>query len=172
MKTHRLMDGTKVVLEDLSRYERDFLRTIRTMMKHGASYFDIYRFSLGPGSPALQGRTRVDRDLFDAPLHQVAMDLAMRAGIEQGLILDPRYESLRPLAAQIESPLNVVETAHVIGVTRMAVYKAIKEGRLPHVRIGNVLLIRKADALAFRRSREARLKARTNRRLRSTGAVR
>ena len=159
MKTHRLLDGTKVPLEDLTRYERDFLKTIRTMMKHDASYFDIYRFALGPGSPALQGRTRVDQYLIDTPIYQAAEDLVTRAGIEQGLIFAPQYEHLRPLAAQIESPLNVINAAELIGVTRMAIYKAIKEGRLPHVRIGNVLLVRKADALAFRGAREERLKS-------------
>lgn len=159
MKSHRLLDGTRIVLKELTRFERDFLRALRTMIKHDASYFDIYRFALGPGSPALQGSTRVDWELLETPLYRVSGDLVTRAGIDQGLILAPQFEHLQELATKIESPLNVVNAADLIGITRIAVYKAIKEGRLKHVKIGNVLLVRRADALAFKRGREERLES-------------
>jgi len=156
MKAHRLLDGVIVALTDLTPTEKDFLKTLGKMAKGGSSYFDIYRFALGPGSPALQGRNRVDKALVGTPLYRVAEDIATRAGIAQGLILAPEHETKRVLAKEIEEPLSVPQAAAVIGITRIAAYKAIKEGRLTHVKIGNVLLVRRADAETFRRSRETK----------------
>jgi excisionase family DNA binding protein len=60
------------------------------------------------------------------------------------------------LAKDIEEPLSVPQAAELIGISRIAAYKAVQEGRLPHAKIGNVLLVSKADAEAYKRSRTRR----------------
>lgn len=172
MKSHRLLDGTIIALGDLTPAEGDFLKTLRKMAKGGSSYFDIYRFALGPGSPALQGRNRVDRALVQTPLYRIAEDAATRAGIEQGLIMAPEHESKRVLAKDIEEPLSVLQAAELIGISRIAAYKAVQEGRLPHAKIGNVLLVSRADAEAYKRSRTSVRRGDTGRLPRSTAKAR
>lgn len=155
MKSHRLLDGSMVALGELTATEKGFLKTLGKMSKAGINYFDIYRFALGPSSPALQGRSRVDKVLVATPLYRVAEDIATRAGVAQGLILAPEHETKRVLASDLKEPLSVPQAADLIGISRIAAYKAIKEGRLAHVKIGNVLLIKRADAEAYKRSKES-----------------
>ena len=155
MKNHRLLNGTKVSLGDLSGRERDFLRTLTNMVNEGVSYFEVYRLALGPGSPALLGRIRVDRDLVKTPLYLVARDIATRVGIQQGLILSPEHEAERATAEQIESPISVAQAAEVIGISRAAAYKAVQDGRLPARKIGNVTIVKRGDAEAYKQSRQS-----------------
>jgi len=171
MKTHRFLDGTSTMLGELTSAEKDFLKTLKRMAKD-SSYFDVYRFALGPGSPALQGKNHVDKAIVQTPLYRVAEDIATRAGIDQGLILAPEHEDKRELAKDIDEPLSVPQAADVIGMTRIAAYKAIKEGRLPHVKVGNVLLVKKADAEEYRRAREAGGRGGTGRRPNKTASIR
>ena len=154
MKVYRLLDGAKISTQGLTTYERKFLKTLETMCKDQASYFDIYRFALGPGSPALQGELRVDHQLIESDLYKIAQDMATRAGIEQGLILAPEHEGKRHLAMNIESPLSVPQAAALIGISRIAAYKAIKEGRLGHTKIGNVIIVSRAEAERYKKARE------------------
>jgi excisionase family DNA binding protein len=172
MKSHRLLDGTIVALADLTASEKNFLKTLRKMARGGSSYFDIYRFALGPGSPALQGRNRVDKALVETSLYRLAEDVAARVGIDQGLILAPEHEAKRVLAREIEEPLSVPQAAEIIGVTRVAAYKAIQEGRLAHVRIGNVLLVRRADAEEYKRLRESGRRGDAGKSVKKTASVR
>ena len=154
MKAYRLLDGAKITPRTLSRAERDFLATLERMRSDGVSYFEIYRFALGPGSPALQGQNQVNRELVESDLYRIVEDLATRAGIEQGLILAPEHEGKRALSLNIESPLSVPQAASLIGVSRIAAYKAIKEGRLGSTKIGNVMVVSRADAERFKKARE------------------
>lgn len=48
-----------------------------------------------------------------------------------------------------EELLTAEEAAQLKGVTRAAVYLAIKEGRLPHTRVLGRLGVRQADVLAW-----------------------
>jgi hypothetical protein len=43
--------------------------------------------AIGPGSPALQGWSRVTREIVRSPLYRVAADIATRVAIAEGLIL-------------------------------------------------------------------------------------
>jgi hypothetical protein len=138
----------------LSKSDRSFLATLERMTQDDVSYFEIYRFALGPGSPALRGGNQVSPELAESDLYEIAEDLATRAGIEQGLILAPEHEGKRNLALNIESPLSVPRAAALIGISRIAAYKAIKEGRLGHTKIGNVLIVSRAEAERYRKARE------------------
>lgn len=150
MNNHLLLDGTKVSFGDLSGRERDFLRTLEKMDSEEGSYFEIYRLAIGPGSPALQGGTRLDRELAKSPLYLIARDIATRVGIRQGLILLSEHKGECEAAERIESPISVAQAAQLIGISRVGAYKAVQEGRLPAQKIGNVLVVKRADAEIFK----------------------
>lgn len=123
------------------------------MTRDDVSYCEIYRFALGPGSPCLRGGNQVTIELARTNLYRIADDLATRAGVGQGLILAPEHEGKRNLALNIESPLSVPRAAEHIGISRIAAYKAIKEGRLGHMKVGNVLIVSLAEAERYKNAR-------------------
>ncbi|MFN7970978.1 MAG: helix-turn-helix domain-containing protein [Acidobacteriota bacterium] len=137
----RLLDGRDIDLVGVNEAGRRFLRDLREMDRSDVSYFEIYRAALGPGSPALRGRNRVNRAIADSPLYLAARDIATRAGVRQGLILAPDQYSAGESAPTDASMMSVTQTADKIGITRAAVYKAIEAGRLEARRIGNVTVV-------------------------------
>jgi excisionase family DNA binding protein len=152
-KTHVLVSGERVDLGDLDREEIEFLRSLGAMARRGVSYFEIARVAVGPGSPALQGLSRVTRRIVDSTLYRVARDIATRAGMSQGLILEPGYEDLRRRIPDDGSLMSVVQAAELIGISRAAVYKAIRAGRIASRRYGNVTLVERSSAAAYRDAR-------------------
>jgi hypothetical protein len=155
VKKRHLVDGRSLDLGALDARQRAFLADLDKMARQGVSYFEIYRTALGPGSPALQGRGRVDRRLAESPLYLAAHDIATRAGIDQGLILAPRYERERSKAPTDGSMISVTQAAALIGITRAAVYKAIERRALAALHIGNVTVVDRKAALAYKGGREA-----------------
>ena len=89
MKSHRLLEGKTLDLRSLTRGQRAFLKDLRKMARQGASYFEIYRTALGPGSPALGGGNCIDRNVVNSPMYVAARDVVTRAGIERGRIRAP-----------------------------------------------------------------------------------
>ena len=153
-RKRRLVDGRTIDLRELDARQRAFLADLEKMKRQGVSYFEIYRAALGPGSPALEGRSRVDRRLAGSVLYLAAQDIATRAGIEQGLILAPEHEAERAKAPADGSMISVTQAAELIGITRAAVYKAIERDALKALRIGNVTVVDRASALAYRAARQ------------------
>jgi excisionase family DNA binding protein len=149
-RKHRLLDGQDVSLAELDARERAFVADLEAMARQGISYFEIYRAAVGPGSPALGGRNRVDRGAAERPVYRIALDLATRAGIDQGLILSPDHEAERRRAPTDASMISVAQAAELIGISRAAVYKAIDKGTLGARRIGNVTLVDRQSALGYR----------------------
>jgi len=49
--------------------------------------------------------------------------------------------------------VTVPEAAKLLNVTRAAVHKAIKRGRLPYLKLGGVFLIQRADLIQYRKSK-------------------
>jgi hypothetical protein len=123
------------------------------MKKQAVSYFEIYPTALGPGSPALAGRARVDKRVAGSDLYQVARDIATRAGIEQGLILAPQHERERANPSADASMISVTQAVELIGITRAAVYKAVQKGALRANHIGNVTIVDRASAIAYKAGR-------------------
>ena len=151
-----LRDGTVVDVSKLDARQRAFLADLDKMARQEVSYFEIYRTALGPGSPALQGRNRVDRELVESPLYLVAEDIAIRAGIDQRLIVAPEYrEEWAAKAPRDGSMVSVTQAAMLIGITRAAVYKAIERKTLGALHIGNVTVVDRASAVEYKRAREA-----------------
>lgn len=154
-KKRHLVDGRTVDLGTLGAHQRAFLTDLDKMARQSVSYFEIYRTALGPGSPALQGRGRIDQKLAHSPLYLAAQDIATRAGIEQGLILAPQYEHERSKAPTDGSMISVTQAAVLIGITRAAVYKAIERKAIAAMHIGNVTVVDRQAALAYKDGRDA-----------------
>ncbi|HVE81735.1 MAG TPA: helix-turn-helix domain-containing protein [Myxococcales bacterium] len=159
-RKYALLDGRQVSLDGLDARERAFLADLEKMVRRGISYFEIYRAAVGPGSVALGGRNRIDRRTAQSPLYLVAMDLATRAGIKQGLILAPEHEGERARAPADGSMISVAQAADLIGISRAAVYKAIEKGALRSRRIGNVTIVDRASAAAYRERRSGTVQER------------
>lgn len=154
-RKYTLLDRRHLSLIGLDARERAFLADIEKMVRRGISYFEVYRAAVGPGSVALGGRNRIDRQIAESPLYLVALDLATRAGIKQGLILAPEHEHERASAPRDGSMISVTQAADLIGISRAAVYKAIEKGALRTRRVGNVTIVDRKSAAEYRERRSA-----------------
>src|SRR5258708_20432089 len=122
-KIHQLLDGRIVQLRELDAREQAFLRDVQKMARQGVNYFEVYRVATGPGSLALQGRNRIDRNIVESPLYLVARDIATRVGIQQGLILPPEHPQKRTEAPKDASMFSAPQPPDLIGFPRAPVYK-------------------------------------------------
>ena len=155
MKTCTLLDGTRLDLGELSPGDKTFLRNLRRMAAQDFDYFDIVRMAVGHGSPARRGRQTIDPQTIAQPLYRAAEDIATRAGIRQGLILAPEFEHLQSRFPTDSSHISALQAAEFIGISRAAVYKAIRAGTLQALHIGNVTVVNRKSAAEYRRRRES-----------------
>lgn len=154
MESYGLLDGRKISLDELSPTDKAFLHDLARMAKRDVGYFEIYQKAIGPGSPALCGRSAINRRITESAIYQVARDIATRAGIEQGLILAPEYEHLRSKFPADGSHISVTQAADFIGISRAAAYKAIKTRNLIALKIGNVTVVNKQSVIDYRDKRD------------------
>jgi excisionase family DNA binding protein len=49
----------------------------------------------------------------------------------------------------IENLVTVPQAAKLLKISRAAIHKAIKRGRLPHIKLGGVFLIKRADLTKY-----------------------
>jgi excisionase family DNA binding protein len=153
MKTHKLLSGETVALGNLNPREGNFLKNLQRMAKDGVSFFEVERVAIGPGSPALQGWSRVTPDIVGSPLYRVARDIATRVGIAEGLILAPKHERERDRVPADRSMMSVTQAANALGISRAAVHKAIQQRRLAAQRYGNVVLVDREAVAEYKRDR-------------------
>lgn len=153
MKRHKLLSGETIGLEDVEARDVAFLKNLQRMATSGISFFELERVAIGPGSPALQGWSRVTREIVSSPLYRVAADIATRAGIAEGLILAPEHEDRRSQIPADRSLMSVTQAANTLGISRAAVHKAIQQKRLAAQRYGNVLLVNREAVQRYRRER-------------------
>ena len=153
MKRHKLLSGETVSLGDVEARDIAFLKNLQRMAKDGISFFELERVAIGPGSPALQGWSRVTREIVSSPLYRVAADIATRAGIAEGLILAPEHEGKRTQVPADRSLMSVTQAANTLGISRAAIHKAIKQRRLAAQRYGNVILVTREEVLHYKQDR-------------------
>jgi excisionase family DNA binding protein len=153
MKRHKLLSGETILLEDLGARDIAFLKNLQRMAKDGISFFELERVAIGPGSPALQGWSRVTREIVSSPLYRVAADIATRAGVAEGLILSPEHEDQRPEIPTDRSLMSVTQAANTLGISRAAVHKAIQQKRVAAQWYGNIILVSREAVLRYRQER-------------------
>jgi hypothetical protein len=130
MKSHKVLSGEAVGLEDVEARDAAFLKNLQRMAASGISFFELERVAIGPGSPARQGWSRVTREIVSSPLYRVAADIAIRAGIAEGLVLAPEHEDKRSQIPADRSLMSVTQAANTLGISRAAVHKAIQQKRV------------------------------------------
>jgi excisionase family DNA binding protein len=167
MRKYKLLSGEVVELKDLGARESAFLKNLLRMAESEISFFEIERVAIGPGSPALQGWSRVTPEIVASPLYRVARDICTRAGISEGLILTPEHENLRDRIPTDRSLMSVTQASTALGISRAAVHKAVQQERLAAQRYGNVVLVSRDAVMRYKRER-AEAKARGSQ-ARSTG---
>jgi excisionase family DNA binding protein len=155
MRSHKLLSGETVPLRSIDAREAAFLTDLQKMAKTGVSFFDIERVAIGPGSPALRGRSRVTPEIVSSPLYRAASDIATRAGIADGLILAPKHQRVSGQIPRDRSMMSITQAADALGVSRAAVHKAIQQKRLAARRYGNVFLVDRTDVARYKRNRDA-----------------
>ena len=153
MKRYQLLSGETISIEDFGVRDVAFLKNLQRMAKDGISFFELERVAIGPGSPALQGWSRVTREIVSSPLYRVAADIATRAGIAEGLILAPEHEDERSRIPADRSLMSVTLAANTLGISRAAVHKAIQAKRLAVQRYGNVILVGRDAVLRYKKER-------------------
>lgn len=171
MKRHKLLSGETVGLEDVEARDLAFLKNLQRMATSGISFFELERVAIGPGSPALQGWSRVTREIVSSPLYRVAADIATRAGIQEGLVLAPEHEDTRSQIPTDRSQMSVTQAATTLGISRAAVHKAIQQKRLAAQRYGNVLLVDRAAVLRYKRERSDSGSQQSHARARASGGT-
>lgn len=148
-KSYTLLRGDTVSLAGLSQQELKFLKDLLRLARNDVDYFEICAKACGPGSLALRGYSGLTRAIAQTPLYQAASDLAIRAGIHQHLVLAPEHEHLRSQAPTDGSTLSVTQAADLLLMSRAAVHKAIKAGKIRFLRVGNVILVDRQSVLDY-----------------------
>ncbi len=154
LKTHELLTGEALRLSALAQEEREFLRHLSRDAGRGADYFDLLRRVKGPDALPLRGGP-ITPAVAQSILYRVAHDIADRAGIAQGCLLEPDVAGSVELI-DATNLLSLTEAANLIGITRPAAHQALVEGRLHGRRVGNAWVLTLADAEAFREARSRR----------------
>jgi excisionase family DNA binding protein len=170
MKRHKLLSGETVALEGVEARDLAFLKNLQRMAASGISFFELERVAIGVGSPALQGWSRVTREIVSSPLYRVAADIATRAGIEEGLVLAPEHEDKRSQIPADRSLMSVTQAANTLGISRAAVHKAIQQKRLAAQRYGSVVLVARDAVLRYKRERGESRNQASNSRAQAAGA--
>jgi prophage regulatory protein len=161
MKRYRLLSCEMIPLLDFDARARTLLKHLLRLVKAEVSVFEIARVAIGPGSPALQGRSRVTPEIVASPLYRIAADIATRAGIAQGLLLAVQHERVgasaevtathlprsstegepiaRPLALWQPSDawgsyLRTDEVLRLLGVSRVTLWSWRRRGLFPRAR--------------------------------------
>jgi excisionase family DNA binding protein len=169
MRKYKLLSGEVVQLTGLSGREQAFLKNLQQMAKSDITFFEIERVAIGPGSPALQGWSRVTPEIVNSALYQAARDITTRAGIAEGLILAPQHEDIRSRIPTDRSMMSVTQASLALGISRAAVHKAVQQKRLAAQRYGNVVLVSREDVGRYKRDRSEGKKRAT--RTRATGGI-
>lgn len=141
--TYRLLDGRKLDLRGLSRADLEFVLDLQARALAGEDFFTLEMSVCGRGAYPLKGSPRVTSEVHATKLFRVAEDVAFRTGILQGF--------LAPAGARAPDKLvGVADAAKRLGISRAAVVKALKAGRLRGERVGKAWAIPEESVGAYR----------------------
>ena len=130
---YELLNGETLDLSALPKQDVEFLLDLMQRAMHDEDYFDLERRVCGQGAYPLKGSSRVTREIHETPLFRAAEDIVDRVGIRQGALApDPGDERV-----PTEEIVSVTEAAEALGITRSAVVKAAKAGRIKGKKIGH-----------------------------------
>lgn len=150
---YRLLKGQRVDLSPLPKEDLQFLLNLSRRAMEDEEYFSLAKDVNGPYAYALKGGRWVTKEIHGSLLYRVAEDIADRVAIRQGgMSPDPGDEG-----AVVEKLVGITEAARQLGISRVAVLKAARIGRLQGRKIGNAwaLLRRSVDRYQVAKHRVA-----------------
>ena len=142
---YQLLNGETLDLSRLSRGDMEFLLGLMGRTTAEEDYFSLERSICGPGAYPLKGSPRVTPTIHDSLLFRIAEDIVDRAGIRQGVIApDPGDRRVT------EDIMSVTEAAKRLGVTRSAVIKAARAGRIQGKKVGHTWALLRHSIASYR----------------------
>jgi excisionase family DNA binding protein len=143
---YRLLDGDVVDLSRLPRADTQFLLDLMQRAMADEDYFALELSVCGHGAYPLKGSPRVTSEVHATPLFRVAEDVAYRAGIRQG-VLAPEPGAGRVLTDEI---MSVSQAAKALRITRSAVVKAARTGRIKGKKVGHTWALLRTSVRGYR----------------------
>ena len=123
---YRFENGRALQLETLSEADAYFLRWLDARVARGDSYYALLPAVQGPGAYVTE--TRSSRGRVTAA--DATFDLMRRAAARDGIVLP------KATGEHAEGFLSVTEAATRLDISRAAVVKAIRQGRMVAYRMG------------------------------------
>jgi excisionase family DNA binding protein len=143
---YALLSGDIVEVGRLPRADTEFLLDLMQRAMADEDYFSLERSVCGPGAYPLKGSARVTHEIHASPLFRVAEDVVDRSGIRQGVLApDPGGERV-----PTEQIMSVSEAAKALRITRSAVIKAARAGRIKGKKIGHTWALLCASVKSYR----------------------
>ena len=147
---YELLGGDRISIGWLGEPDMRFLEMLKDGAQGGESYFDLLRLVRGKGAYPLKGSQRLTSEVAQSVLYRVASDIVERAGIRQGVALEP--------GSDMESPddrplVSLSEAAEIIGMSRAGVHLALTKGRLKGWQVGSIWVLDLRDVKRYRDNR-------------------
>jgi len=117
----------------LTNSERIYLEWLECRANEGESFSSLLPSVIGPGAFPLRGKGDVDDEVRARPLFQAAEELLHRVEHVE------TARAMHPEASDLTAPralLSVTDTAFRLGISRVAVVKAIQTKRLAAYEMG------------------------------------
>lgn len=129
---YKLLKGQSIELARLPRADLEYLVHLSRRAVADEDYATLVLAVKGRAAYPRRGRRWVTKQVRDSDLYRVAEDIVDRVGIRQGMI-SPDHDDRVTAVDQI---VGVAEAAQLLGITRAAVVKAARAGRIHGRQIG------------------------------------
>ncbi|MFN7970977.1 MAG: helix-turn-helix domain-containing protein [Acidobacteriota bacterium] len=143
---YQLLKHEKVDLAKLSKADLAFLVHLSRRAIADEDYAALVLAVKGRGAYPRRGRRWVTSPLQEADIYRVAEDIVDRVGIRQGLIAPDADDSV----TAVDQVVGVTEAARLLGITRAAVVKAARAGRLKGRQIGKAWALLRGSVQRYR----------------------
>lgn len=129
---YELLKGKSIDLAKLRRADLEYLVTLSRRAVDDEDYTKLVLAVKGRRAYPLRGGRRVTREVLDSDLYRLSEDIVDRVGIRQGMIAPDSSDRV----TAVHQIVGVTEAARMLGITRAAVVKAARAGRLQGRQIG------------------------------------
>lgn len=143
---YQLLKGENVDLDRLSKADLAFLVHLSQRAIADEDFGVLVLAVKGRGAYPRRGRRWVSLRLQEADIYRVAEDIVDRAGIRQGMIAPDADDTV----TAVDQVVGVAEAARLLGITRAAVVKAARAGRLQGRQIGKAWALLRGSVERYR----------------------
>lgn len=143
-KKYKLIDGTEISIIELGGKDIEYLCLLAIKARQGVDYFELLHSVRGLGAYPLKRSFVITEDIAASVLFRTAEDIVARAGTHKSYLIPPQQAVDRS-----NNLLTVATVAHILDVTRAAVYLMLRSGRLKSTKYGRTALIKREDLEQF-----------------------